>query len=157
MLSVELVDNATLRLGRLPEETRRQLRPVMVRDGKDLAARVRGKLSGPVLKMKSGRLLNSIKSQMVENAQTIYVRVFSSGVPYAAIHEYGGQTRPHMIVPRNVQALHFMASDGAEVFARVVHHPGSKIPARSYLRSSLEEMRETLIRNMTEAGRPRWS
>lgn len=157
MLSVELVDNATLRLGRLPEEVRKQLRAVMVRDGKDLAARVRGKLSGPVLKMKSGRLMNSIKSQMVENAATIYVRVFSSGVPYAAIHEYGGQTRPHLIVPRNARALHFMGANGMDTFASVVHHPGSKIPARSYLRSSLQDMRDQLIRNMTDAGKPRWS
>lgn len=157
MLSVELVDHATLKLGRLPEEVRKQLRPVMVRDGKDLAARVRGKLSGPVLKVGKGRLLNSIKSQMVENQQTIYVRVFSSGVPYAGIHEHGGRTRPHMIVARNAKALHFMAANGADVFAKMVHHPGSLMPERSFLRSSLAELKENLIRNMTEAGRPRWS
>lgn len=155
MLTVELVDHATVKLGRLPEDVRKQLRPVLVRDGKELAARVRGKLSGPVLKVKSGRLLNSIRSEMVENANVLYVRVYSRGVPYAAIHEYGGQTRPHMIFPKNARALHFMVANG-EVFAAKVSHPGSRIPSRSYLRSSLQEMRDRLVRDITEAGRPRW-
>lgn len=156
MLTVELVDHATVKLGRLPEEVRKQLRPVLVRDGKELAARVRGKLSGPVLKIGSGRLLNSIRSEMIENANALYVRVYSSGVPYAAIHEYGGRTRPHMIFPKNARALHFMVANG-EVFAGKVNHPGSRIPERSYLRSSLAEMRDRLIRDITEAGRPRWA
>lgn len=155
MITVELVDNATVRLGRLTEDMRRRLRVTIVRDGKELASRVRGKLSGGVLKVRSGRLLNSIRSEMVENTAEIYGRVFSLGVPYAAIQERGGQTRPHVIRPKNVQALHFMVA-GASVFAMRVNHPGSKISAKNYLRGSLAEMRSTLVGNIKEAGKVRW-
>lgn len=155
-VKVDLVDSATVRLRSIPEDMRRRLRVAIVRDGKELARRVRGKLSGTVLKVRSGRLLNSIKSEMVENANTIYGRIYSTGVPYAAIHEHGGQTRPHVIVPRNAMALHFIVG-GQSVFAMRVNHPGSKIPKRSYMAASFAEMREELVRNLQDAGRPRWS
>lgn len=51
-----------------------------------------------------------------------------SNKPYAAIHQLGGQTRPHVIKPRNKKALAF----GGRVVAKV-NHPGSRIPARPYL------------------------
>lgn len=66
---------------------------------------------------------------------SIYYRVVGEGsveigdpMVYAAIHQFGGQTRPHKIVPRNKMALAF---DGG-VF-RAVNHPGSKIPARPFM------------------------
>lgn len=156
-VSIELVDRATVRLNAIPEDVRQRLRAAIVRDGQELLSRVRGKLSGGVLNARSGKLLNSIKGEMHENGTAIYGRTYSSGVPYAAIHEYGGQTKPHDIYPRTAQALHFFGAGGSEVFARVVHHPGSKIPARSYLRSSLAEMREQMIHDFTEAAKPKWS
>lgn len=61
-----------------------------------------------------------------------------TNVPYAAIHEYGGKTRPHTIVPKSASVLHFFVG-GREVFTRKVMHPGSVIPARPYLRPALEE------------------
>lgn len=155
-VTVQLVDTATVRLKAIPEEHRRRLRAVIVKDGKELASLVRGKLSGSVLKVRSGRLLRSIRNEMVENTSTIYGRVYSKGVPYAAIHEYGGQTKPHDIRPKTAQALHFMVQ-GQSVFAAVVHHPGSKIPQRSYMRSSLAEMRHRIIADITKAGRPNWA
>jgi len=154
-VTVELIDHASVKLGRLTEESRKRLRVAIVKDGQELARRVRAKLSGPVLKVRSGRLLASIKAEMRESQDTIYGRVWSEGVPYARIHEYGGQTSPHLIVPRNAKALHFMVG-GQSVFAMWVNHPGSKIPQRSYLRSSLAEMKQQLIASMTEAGRPKW-
>lgn len=155
-ITVELVDHATIKLRNIPEDMRRRLRVAVVRDTKELAALVRGKLSGTVLHVRSGRLLKSIKSEMVENANTVYGRVYSSGVPYAAIHEYGGRTKPHLILPRNAKALHFMVG-GKDVFAARVNHPGSKIPQRSYLRSSLAEIREKVVFDLQEAAKVRWS
>jgi phage virion morphogenesis protein len=51
-----------------------------------------------------------------------------SNVPYAAIHQFGGQTKPHTIRPRDKKALAF---NGRVV--KKVNHPGSKIPARPFL------------------------
>jgi len=55
-----------------------------------------------------------------------------SNVPYAAIHQLGGQTRSHTIRPRDKKALAFTGKNSKQV-VKVVHHPGSKIPARPFL------------------------
>lgn len=47
---------------------------------------------------------------------------------YAAIHQFGGRTSPHVIEPRHKKALAF----GGGVF-KSVKHPGSNIPARPFL------------------------
>jgi phage gpG-like protein len=106
-----------------------------------LLARVHQKLSGEVLKSRTGALAASIG---VEGpaivGDTVVTTVFSGAdVKYAAIQEYGGVTSPHDILPSRAKALAFLAG-GEQVFAHIVHHPGSHIPERSYLRSSLAEM-----------------
>ena len=155
MITMKLIDNATVRLKAMPESIRKRLRVVIVRNTQRLAAKVRAKLNGGVLKKRSGRLFNSIKSEMHENNDGIWGEVKSVGVVYAGIHERGGRTKPHIIRPKNAKALHFMIG-GKGVFAMMVNHPGSKLPQRSYLRSSLAEMRSTLRAEITEAGRPEW-
>lgn len=147
---------ADRKLRALPEVLRGRLRTVIVRDTKDLAALVRSNLSGAVLNTRSGRLLNSLKNEMVENAASVYGRVYSQGVPYAGIQERGGQTKPHEIRPINVRALHFFMG-GSEVFATVVHHPGSKIPARPAFQGALDAMRSRLIADMTDASKGLWA
>jgi len=143
---------ASARFGTLTERTRTALRGVIIEGTRDLTGLVRQKLSGGVLQTRSGRLLNSIRQQLVENPQSIYGQVWSQGVPYAAIHEFGGRTPAHIIEARNAKALAFMMG-GQLVFFRRVHHPGSNIPERSYMRSSLDDMRDILIARMTAAVR----
>src|SRR4051812_3838238 len=148
MISVKVDDHiAMARLGGLPEAMRRALRQVIIKDGPELPGRVRAKLSGSVLSVRSGKLLASIRHEMVENATQIYGRVYSMGVPYAGIHEHGGQTRAHIIRAVNAKALRFQMG-GETVFAKEVHHPGSKIPARPYLSSSLAEMRDRIVSDL---------
>lgn len=57
-----------------------------------------------------------------------------TNIKYAAIHQFGGQTRPHVILPRNKKALAF----GGRVVKKV-NHPGSKIPARPFLSITPED------------------
>ena len=81
----------------------------------------------------------------------VVTKLFSAGeLKYAAIQEYGGVTAPHQILPSRAKALAFMVG-GEEVFARIVHHPGSHIPERSYLRSSLAEMAGAIDAEMKSA------
>lgn len=109
------------------------------------------KLSGQVLNRVSGRLMASISREVVAQPDKVYGRVFSSGdVKYAAIHEFGGQTAPHLILPKKASVLKF-DKGGQTVFARKVNHPGSKMPERSFLRSSLRDMSEQISREMKEA------
>lgn len=98
------------------------------------------KLSGQVLKPRSGKLRGSIRviDAAVSNA-TIFAEVLGGGglAPYGEVHEYGGKA-PYVIVPKNRKALRFMMN-GKIVFARKVIHP--PLPERSFMRSGLDDMR----------------
>jgi len=76
--------------------------------------------------------------------------------PYGPIHETGGQTRPHEIRPIRGSMLRWQGPHGP-AFARSVHHPGSKIPARPRLRPSLEDamplIRDDLRKGFAQAQR----
>lgn len=98
------------------------------------------KLNGQVLNRITGALARSIFNDVQSAPEEVIGRVFSSGdVKYAGIHEYGGTTSPHVIVPKKAKALAFMGKGGV-VFAQKVNHPGSVMPERSFLRSSLSDL-----------------
>lgn len=112
---------------------------------------VQDKLMGQVLNRRTGRLGQSIQQRVETFPQAVFGVVYSSGdVPYARIHEYGGKTAAHVIEARNAKALSFLMN-GQQVFARRVNHPGSNIPERSYMRSSLADMKDEIVRKMTLA------
>ncbi len=54
----------------------------------------------------------------------------SNDRPYAAIHQFGGKTAAHTIVPKKGKALAWPGGPGP---VKKVDHPGSKIPARPML------------------------
>lgn len=98
------------------------------------------------LVMRSKRLLNSIQMSVDDGGETIIGKVFSSGVPYAAIQEFGGTTKAHDIYPINGKALHFIMG-GSDVFAKVVHHPGSKIPPRPYFQPAFDAQKDKILQD----------
>lgn len=71
----------------------------------------------------TGRLAASITTQY-DNLSA----VVGTNVKYAAIHQFGGTTPPHVIRPKNKKALAFSGR-----VVKKVNHPGSKIPARPFL------------------------
>ena len=54
--------------------------------------------------------------------------IIGSNLVYSRIHKQGGKTGAHDIKPRNKKALKFLG-----IYRKLVHHPGSDIPARPYL------------------------
>ncbi len=98
------------------------------------------KLSGQVLKNVTGTLRRSITPSVNASGAGIVLGRVGTNVEYAAIHEFGGKTPPHVIEPKKAQALAFFMG-GKQVFAKRVNHPGSVIPERSFMRTALEEMR----------------
>lgn len=117
-----------------------------------LLAKIDANLSGAVLQTRSGRLRASIRGSVDRDESGVSVVLESLGVPYAAIQEYGGRTGPHEIVALKAKALRFVGPDGP-VYARHVHHPGSTIPERSYLRSALAAMRDEIEQDLAGAVR----
>lgn len=95
------------------------------------------KLTGQMLKNRTGTLRRSINYALSIEDQGL-TAVVGTNLVYAAIHEYGGVTRAHVIEARKKKALAFQVG-GQSLVRRSVQHPGSKMPERSFLRSSLRE------------------
>lgn len=92
----------------------------------------RAKVLAPV---DTGRLRASIRIEARRTFTLRSVYTVGSDVEYAdMVH---GGTRPHIIRPRTKQVLRFKVG-GRTVFARVVHHPGTK--ARPFLDRALREV-----------------
>lgn len=91
----------------------------------------RAKVLAPV---DTGRLRASIQGEFSRSFTLRPRFTVGSNVSYAAYVNDG--TRPHIIRPRNAQALRFMVG-GRVVYARVVHHPGTR--ARPFLDRALRE------------------
>jgi phage gpG-like protein len=114
------------------------------------------KLSGAVLNAGSGALRDSIGASVTADAEGVLASVGSEGdVKYAAIQEYGGKTSAHEILPVKGDVLAFVAGNGQH-FARRVEHPGSLIPERSYLRSSLEDMKDEILAALADCAADAW-
>src|SRR3990167_2007615 len=97
-------------------------------------------LSGPGpqrLQERSGKLKRSLRGNIKDTGKEMSAFVYSA-TKYARIHEFGGITSPHVILPKKSAVLSFMAN-GKRVFTKKVNHPGSIIPARPFLGPSIED------------------
>jgi phage virion morphogenesis protein len=81
---------------------------------------------------KSGRLAASISRRWSANTAQV-----GTNVVYAAIHQFGGKTKPHVIKAKNKQALFW---PGARHPVKAINHPGSVIPARPFLSLTDEDL-----------------
>lgn len=145
MIETVVVDKASPLLDTLPQKYRDRLALVVGQRIDILRQGVIAKARSLFTTRSTGRLAGSIQEETSSSAEGSQGRVFSTGVPYARIHEYGGQTRPHVILPKNGGVLVFMGRDGKMVFTRKVNHPGSRIKERSYARSTLAEQRPDIV------------
>jgi hypothetical protein len=74
--------------------------------------------------VRTDRLRQSIRVAWFRTARgDLGVRV-GSNINYALMHHTG--TRPHVIRPRHAKMLRFVNKSGMIVFAKVVHHPGTR-------------------------------
>jgi len=156
MLAVVLEGDEALkaRFAALPAEIIERLAAKAALLAQALADKVKDdKLSGGVLNAVSGALRASIVAEVRADENGVFAGIGSAGdVKYAAIQEFGGKTPAHEILAVKARALAF-ASNGAVIFAKRVDHPGSVIPERSYLRSSLVEMADEIVAGLAEAAR----
>jgi phage gpG-like protein len=106
-------------------------------------------LTGRFLRVRSGRLRSSIQTRIIREANAVIGQI-GTNVVYARIHEFGGTTRPHTILPRRATVLRFQRG-GKTIFARRVNHPGSKFPERPFLRTALDESRGDIVRHLRAA------
>jgi len=133
-------------IARLDEFKRRVdagLRRVVEDTAEDVVSNIKENyLSGPrgsKLGTVTGRLRSSITSRVKQYDDRIAV-TFGTDVPYAGIHEFGGQTPPRVILPREKGGVLSFLIGGRRVFAKSVKHPGSKIKKRPFMRPGVREM-----------------
>lgn len=140
------------RFAAMPENLHDELKRRITTLSLQMEAHVKNdKLSGQVLNSLTGALKRSIQSDVMDGGDVITGRVYSAApMPYARIHEYGGKTKAHIIEAINGQALRFEIG-GKVIYRKSVNHPGSTMPERSYLRSSLEDYRENIIQSFKDA------
>lgn len=118
-----------------------------------LENRVKGKLSDDVLHVRTGKLHASVFSEVVDTPNRVVGIVGAGrGVAYAAIHEFGGVVRIPEVVPTNAKALHWVTG-GKDVFVMRARAHDVVIPQRSYLRSSLDDMKGQILEELTTAAR----
>lgn len=91
------------------------------------------------LKEKSGKLLEGLDSEVIEDGRTIRGRVFIAGVPYAKPQEEGATVGPHMIYPHKARVLAFYGYEGKKIFATRVSHPGGHIPGHHFMKDAYRE------------------
>ena len=155
MLNIQITGDDALiaRLRDLPDNVRKALLKKVTALAFQLERKIKGdKLSGQVLNVKTGKLRASIHSSVTQDQNSTIGKAASSGdVKYAAIHEFGGTIQIPEIVAKG-KALAFMQGGKIAFYKKVAAHSVT-MPERSFMRSSLADMREQIITEMTEAVR----
>jgi len=105
-----------------------------------------GLLSGQVLKARTGRLRDSVKS--IATGQGVRIYQDAAEAPYGRFHEFG-VPHPWRIAPRDPRGVLRFNAGGREVFARYVTHPG--LPARPFLSRGIREKFPIAMRTVEKA------
>jgi phage gpG-like protein len=148
MITVQLVGDRELvaRLDALPGRVRDGLARAVTRLGLELQRKVqREKLTGQVLKVRTGSLRSSINTEISQAADQVTASV-GTNIRYGAVHEYG-VSHPWVIQAKG-RALGFEVG-GRTLFRRSVRHP--PLPERSFLRSALREMAPQIEAGLRDA------
>ena len=143
------------RLRALPDAVNSSLLPAITRLGIELQRDVQqDKLSGQVLKSRTGSLGSSIDLRVDQSGGAIVANVFTDS-PYAAVHEYGfaGTVSVRASLRRITEAFGRPIPEKA-INVRA-YDRRMDLPERSFLRSALEDMgpavREEVQAALTEA------
>lgn len=166
-----------VRLERLPDSMRKRIVTTLNKELIRLQAIIKDRyLRGQALHVRTGHLRASI-THRVDALGTRVIGTVGTKVVYARIHEYGGQTKPHLIQVRRALALAWFPNGYAMlpqrkgvktqtgrwssasnkddyqglVFAQWVNHPGSKIPARPFLRPAFKQALPSIIEKIRQA------
>lgn len=128
-----------------------------------LTKHVQGKLNGSVLNSKTGKLSDAIArgSYVVKGQGKITGVVGLDGATkevaiQGASQEFGADIGARVLEAVNVSALRFTVGGGFG-FAKTVQLPAIKIPERSFLRSSLKDMRDSIGSEIMAAASKGWN
>jgi phage gpG-like protein len=148
VITIEIVGDREFaaRLDAMPGRMREGLVRAVTRLGLELQRKVQAeKLTGQVLKVRTGSLRSSINTEISQSADQVAASV-GTNIRYARVHEYGVD-HPWVIAAKD-RALRFELG-GRVIFRRSVRHP--PLPERSFLRSALREMQPAIEAGLKNA------
>ena len=152
MISIEVDTRQIMaRLSVMPDKLRAAFLKKTYALAEKLKSKVQQNLTNRLLNIRTGKLVRSIFQQVTNSTNEVSGRVYSSGLPYARIQEFAGQTKAHVIEAVNGKALAFNMR-GKEVFFKRVHHPGSTIKGARYMGSAFQEMAPEIQAGYREAA-----
>jgi|CXWL01.1.fsa_nt_gi phage gpG-like protein len=143
-IRVGVVSTAPDKLKQLARKLRPGLKQAMQETLNEVWGLASKKISGPVLRVRSGHLRRSLGPAKTTATETGVEGSLGAQAVYARILEEGGTIPAHVVRPRHGKALRFPVSGGAGgtagvAFAKSVRIPAVKMPARPYLRPSFAE------------------
>ncbi len=103
------------------------------------------------LGVRSGRLWKSLHASKARVTGFGVQSAIGSNIKYAGIHEFGGEIKPHRIVPRSAKALRFKLG-GKTIFARSVQHPGAHYPARAPIYHGIKDRAQEMGAAFSQAA-----
>ena len=115
--------------GRLETSTKHRFETGSGPDGAPWKPSARARRQAGQTLVDTARLRDSI-THVVRGSGPSTELLVGTNVAYAAIHQFGGRTSPRKIRPKRKKALWW---PGAAHPVGAVNHPGSDIPARSFL------------------------
>ena len=159
MITIKIQGDKELiaKLDAMPEKVRLALQKKVTVFALRMEAIVKRKLSGQVLQKRSGNLRDSIFHEVTATDNSVVGKVAASmNVKYAAIHEYGGTIKhpggTAYFIGKDKMA-HFISNKVAFAMGdwpRTKPHD-INIPARPYMRPTLAEMKDEIVKGMTDA------
>ena len=162
MITVQITGRDTLmaHISEMPMKVRTRVFATVSKLALQLQDHVKNdKLDGQVLNHITGHLQSSIQQDVTQDADSVVGRVYSnSSVNYAGIHEYGfhgaEQVQAHI---RHITQAFGRSIEPRDVMVKA-HTRMMNMPERSFLRSSLADMKDQIIADLTmavkEACRP---
>ena len=155
MISFDVVGDKKLvaYLGDVPKKTIEKVDASVNMLTLRLQRRALGKVSEKTGKLR-GALVKG--TYFIKTEKGITGRVGLRGAPakiaiYGAVQEYGGSIKAHVLQTKDAAALRFKIG-GKFMFAKTVNIPAFKVPAHSFLRSSLNDMQGEIVSELNRAA-----
>jgi molybdopterin-binding protein len=155
VISADLLGDRTAldRLRAMPDAARSGLARAIAKLGVDLQNNVQqNKLSGQVLKIRSGALKSSIDVETGQNGTAITTTVFTD-LDYAAAQEYGFSGTVNVRASLRQIKEAFGHPISAKTIGVRAHSRRMDLPERSFLRSALDDMTPDISAGVEDALR----
>jgi len=144
----DVIGSATLeaRLSDLPNRVTMELRAIVARKTMELLTLAKKKVSGQLLKNRTGTLRRKLNATFDNEGLTGAVGIKLS---YAPIHEFG--FNGVVTVREHLRRAKASANPKAKLYTVREHKRKMILPEKKYLRGSLDELRPSIIEGMKDA------